>query len=238
MAGLARARSAAEAFGVRVIAGIEITAVHEGADVHMLSYFFATEDAEGAEFTEFLDAQRADRARRVGEILDRLESMGIVLNRAAILKRASKMAGQAIGRPAVARQLVANGHARDVADAFDRLLGMGKPAFVPRRGVAPAQVIDIVRRAGGIVSFAHPGKLHFDHLIPTLASQGLAAIEVFHPDHDAALVEKYGAMARALGLAMSGGSDYHGPGSGRADAMGRVMLPADAFADLEQRARA
>ena len=69
-----------------------------------------------------------------------------------------------------------------------------------------------------------------------LASAGLTAIEVFHPDHDAAAVERYGAMARSLGLAVSGGSDYHGPTSGRTDALGQVTLPVEAFDELWRRA--
>jgi len=168
-------------------------------------------------------------------MFDRLEGMGITLPRQRILKQAARMAGKAIGRPVIARQLVAHGHARDIADAFDRYLGAGKPAFVPRRGATPADVVGLVTRAGGLASFAHPGKLGLDDLIPPLAAAGLAAIEVFHPDHDEAAVDRYRAMARALNLAMSGGSDYHGPRSGRAEALGQVTLPMDAFEDLLDR---
>jgi predicted metal-dependent phosphoesterase TrpH len=133
---------------------------------------------------------------------------------------------------------VANGHARDIADAFDRFLGTGKPAFVPRRGATPAEVVGLVARAGGVASFAHPGKLGLDDLIPPLAAAGLSAIEVFHPDHDEAMVARYRGIARDLNLAMSGGSDYHGPGAGRAEALGQVTLPADAFHELLDRAPA
>jgi predicted metal-dependent phosphoesterase TrpH len=230
--GLAAMSAAAEPLGVRVIAGIEITAVHDSLDVHMLGYFFNPDDGELA---TFLAAQREDRMRRVSEMLDKLAGMGIVLNRERLLKRAAKTAGKAIGRPAIAKLLVSNGHARDIADAFDRFIAAGRPAFVARRGVTPADVIQVVGRAGGIVSFAHAGKLGLDKLIAPLAAQGLAAIEVFHPDHDAAAVEKYRTMARDLGLASSGGSDYHGPGSGRAEALGQVTLPADAFEVLSAR---
>ncbi len=233
VAGLQRARDAAGAFGLRVMAGIEITAVSGGLDVHLLGYCF---DVHHPELTTFLTAQREDRRRRVSEMLDRLDALGIVLPRQRMLKQAAKMTGKAIGRPVIARQLVAHGHARDIADAFDRYLASGRPAFVPRRGATPAEVAGLITRAGGVASFAHPGKLGLDDLIPPLAAAGLGAIEVFHPDHDAAAVERYGAMARALGLAVSGGSDYHGPGSGRAEALGRVTLRQEAFDDLVGRA--
>jgi predicted metal-dependent phosphoesterase TrpH len=233
VAGLDRARATGERVGVRVVAGIEITAVSAGADVHMLGYFF---DPAHEELTAFLVAQREDRARRVVEMLDRLEALGIVLPREAIFAGAGKIAGKAIGRPAIARQLVALGHVKDIAEAFDRYLKLGQPAFVPRRGASPADVAQLIGRAGGVSSFAHPGKLGLDDLIAPLASAGLTAIEVFHPDHDRAAVEKYGALARALGLAVSGGSDYHGPHAGRTDALGQIDLPADAFDELWRRA--
>jgi predicted metal-dependent phosphoesterase TrpH len=136
----------------------------------------------------------------------------------------------------VARELVAGGHVHNIQDAFDRYLASGKPAFIPRRGSTPAEVVGILGRAGGIASLAHPGKLGLDALVAPLASAGLAAVEVFHPDHDGAMTEKYDALAALHGLARSGGSDYHGPGSGRAERLGDVTLPAAMFEDLERRA--
>jgi 3',5'-nucleoside bisphosphate phosphatase len=234
-AGLGRAIDAGNVAGLKVIAGIEITAVHDGLDVHMLGYFF---DPQHAELGEFLASQREDRKRRIAEMLDRLGEMGVALPRDRILKQAGKTAGKAIGRPVIARLLVASGHAHDIGDAFDRYLASGRPAFVARRGISPVEVIKLIGRAGGLVSFAHPGKLGMDDLIRALAAQGLGAVEVFHPDHDAASIEKYSALARSLNLAVSGGSDYHGPGSGRAEALGQVTLGDAAFQDLAKRAGA
>lgn len=235
IAGLDRARAAAKDTPLEILTGIEITAVHDGVDVHMLGYGF---DAGHAELTTFLEAQRADRLRRVLEILDRLESLGVVVSREPILKRAKKPTGRALGRPAVAKLLVAHGHAQSIADAFDRYLATGRPAFISRRGVAPAEVVALIGRAGGLVSFAHPGKLGRDDLLAPLASAGLGAIEVFHPDHDADAVARYTEIARRLGVGMSGGSDYHGPGSGRAEALGTVTLPDTCFRDLQARIHA
>jgi hypothetical protein len=232
-AALAPASAAAAPLGIRVVPGIEVTAVHDGTDVHLLGYFF---DPAHPELVEFMAAQRADRHRRVLEIIDRLRDMGVVVEAGQILKSAAKITGKALGRPIVARLLVSTGHARDIADAFDRYLAAGRPAFVPRRGAAPVEVIRLIDRAGGVVSFAHPGKLGLDHLLAPLAAAGLTAVETFHPDHDDVAVEKYDAMAEALGLARSGGSDYHGPGSGRAEALGQVTMPQEAFEALAGRA--
>jgi len=234
MSALTEARVAARQAGLRLVTGLEITAVHESQDVHILGYFV---DPDHAELNAFLADQRADRRRRVDEMLDRLAALGLPVPDAARPTGDDVASGRALGRPLVARALVDAGHARDIADAFDRLLAHGRPAFVARRGAAPAEVIGIIQRAGGLASFAHPGKLGLDELIAGLASAGLDALEAFHPDHGPADVERYRRLADDLGLAVSGGSDYHGPGAGRADALGAVVLPEKDFATLEARRR-
>lgn len=233
--GWPEATAAAQASGIRVIPGIEITAVQNGLDLHMLGYFF---DPDHAELAEFLAAQRADRKRRILEMLDRLADLGIALNRETVFRKDAKSPGKAVGRPVIARLMVATGHAKDIADAFDRYLAAGKPAFVARVGASPYEVIALIARAGGVVSLAHPGKMNIDDLIPSMAKAGLTAIEVFHTDHDQAAMQRYAELARTLGLAQSGGSDYHGPGSGRAEALGRVTLAQELFEDLARRAGA
>jgi hypothetical protein len=231
-AGIARTRAAAAPLGLHVVTGIEITAVHAGRDVHLLGYFFDDRDPElGA----FLAAQRADRRRRIDLMLDRLGGMGIALDAGAVRAQGAAE-GKAIGRPAIARALVDAGHAKDIADAFDRYIAEGRPGFVPRQGATPADVVALIERAGGVSSFAHPAKLGLDDLLPDLARAGLTAVEVFHPDHAGADRERYLALAAALGLLVSGGSDYHGPDSGRVDAIGTIHLPGVHFEALEARA--
>src|SRR5436190_1212972 len=137
--------------GMGFVPGIEITAVHEGRDVHMLGYFI---DPESAPFAEFLQRQRVDRVRRLSEMVDRLAEIGKPINREKVL--AKKEAGGSLGRPMVARALVKAGHVTDMRQAFDELIGEGKPAFVPRVGPAPSEVVVIIAAAGGVASLAHP----------------------------------------------------------------------------------
>jgi predicted metal-dependent phosphoesterase TrpH len=232
--GIAAARDAARPSGLTVISGIEITAVHQGRDVHVLGYFLEMPDRE---LNGFLDAQRADRRRRLDEMVARLAGLGAPLRRP--LPGEAGDEGRAVGRPHVARALVEAGHAASIADAFDRFIGEDGPAYVPRRGVPPADVIARIARAGGLASLAHPGKSRrddLDDLIDGMIAAGLAAIEAYHPDHTPADSARYRRLAADRGLAVSGGSDYHGPGSGRADALGRVTLPAEEFSALAARA--
>jgi predicted metal-dependent phosphoesterase TrpH len=90
-------------------------------------------------------------------------------------------------------------------------------------GLAPVDIIPIVHAAGGLVSIAHPGRTQIDEQLPGLCDAGLDAIEVYHSDHDEATTARYGAMAGELGLLVTGGSDFHDPGSSVRP--GSVTLP-------------
>jgi predicted metal-dependent phosphoesterase TrpH len=230
VAGLAEASRAADDAGLRLVPGIEITAVERGRDVHLLGYFI---DPGDERLRAFLDRQRADRVRRVREMGRRLEVLGFPIDVEAVL---AERGTRSVGRPALADALVAAGHAASRDDVFARLLGRGRPAFVPRAGATGREVIDLVHAAGGIVSLAHPGVLADDDLIPPLVQAGLDAIEVWHSDHTPADEARYGRMAEEWRLARSGGSDYHGDGVHRACRLGEVALPAAAFAVLAARA--
>jgi predicted metal-dependent phosphoesterase TrpH len=227
--GLAEAVEAGAEVGVRVVPGIEITAVENQRDVHVLGYFL---DPGNPVLTTFLQDQRSDRIRRVREIASRLAGLGYRIEIERLLAAAAHNS-RSIGRPAIADALVAAGHTVDRNDAFARLLGRGCPAFVPRTGVAGAAVMDTVHAAGGVASLAHPGIAADDGLIESLAARGLDAIEVWHSDHSPEQQLHYAALADRLGIAKSGGSDYHGDGLHRACRLGGVLLPPAEFARLE-----
>jgi predicted metal-dependent phosphoesterase TrpH len=231
-AGLPLAAETAGALGVRLVPGIEITAVECGRDVHILGYFF---DPGSRALTDFLSEQRVDRLRRVAAIGERLRELGYGVDTTALLDQARHQPGRTIGRPQIADALVAAGYATDRRDAFDRLLGEGRPAFVARAGAAVARVTAVIHDAGGIASLAHPVLLGIDHEIPRLARQGLDALEVRHSDHDQAAEARYRGLAASLGLAVSGGSDFHGDASVHAARLGEVTLSEADFAILEAR---
>ena len=221
----------AAAYGIRVVPGIEVTSVDEGRDVHLLAYFV---DHRDAALERFLATQRERRLERVREVGNRLAGLAVPVDVEALIARARAKPGTAIGRPWIARALVRAGHARSVADAFDRWLGQGQPAYVPRLGPSPFEVLQVVHEAGGIVSFAHPGVTKRDGLLGPLSEAGLDAIEIHYSDHLPEVRERYRARAIALGLATSGGSDFHGVGETRG-VLGLVCLPPDEFHALEAR---
>lgn len=238
VAAIDEATRVAHGAGLRVVPGIEVTSVDSGRDIHLLAYFF---DREHVPLLAFLTEQRHARVARVHDIVDRLAALGCPLALEEVMTHANDRPGRAIGRPQVARALVLAGHAVSTQDAFDRFLGAGAPAYVPRRGPTPQRVIAIIHHAQGVTSFAHPAVTARDDLIASLAADGLDALEVFHSDHDRDAEAKYLALARQLELGVTGGSDFHGdpPGPTGTSArshrtLGSVRLPPEHFEALER----
>ena len=232
MASVAAATAAAAQYGITVVPGIEITAVHGGRDVHVLAYFLA-EYAPGLQ--DLLREQRRKRIERAGEIADRLASLGVPINVAPLIEGAARTGGKALARPQIARALIAAGHVSSVAEAFDVYLSEDRPAYVPHRGASPVDVVELVAAGGGLSSLAHPGQLKKDELVPLLAEAGLGAIEAYHSSHDAATEAHYLAIAERLGTGVTGGSDYHGEETRRAEFFGVTNLPQACFDDLMDR---
>lgn len=226
-AGTIAARAAAREAGLELVPGIEISAVADGRDVHMLGYFI---DADAPSLKTFLEAQRAERVRRVTEMGHRLAALGCAIEVEPIL--AAAQCGRSVGRPQIADALVRGGHAVDRDDAFARYLEHGAPGFVPRRGASPFDVIRAVHDAGGVVSMAHPGLTRRDDLISAMVAAGLDGLEARHSDHDEATEARYRALAAELGVFTTAGSDYHGDSGRRAGRLGAVVMPPADFAAL------
>jgi len=235
MASVPAASRAAAAAGLELVPGIEMTAVYAGRDVHVLGYYV---DADARELRDHTDTQRISRVQRAREIADRLASLGAPIDIEGLVARAPARDAKSLARPQIARALVEAGHVGSVQEAFDRFLADGCPAYLPNAGKPPEEVVGIIVRAGGVASLAHPGPLNQDDLISRLAEAGLGAVEVYHCAHDEAARHRYKDLARRHGLAVSGGSDYHGEGVRRAEFFGKVGLPPEEFAALKQRAKA
>lgn len=238
VAAIAEVTEAARGVNIRVVSGIEITAVDDGRDVHMLGYFF---DPLSTTLATVLERQRALRVARVREIGATLSSLGMPIDVESVLLAAAARPGSSVGRPQVARELVRAGYVTSVQDAFDKWLATGRPAFRPRTGPSPAAIVDTIHQAGGVASIAHPGVTKRDELIAPLVEHGMDAIEVYHSDHSPEAEQLYKGMAARLGVLVSGGSDFHGedpalnPSRNRRSTLGLVSLPAAAFAALENR---
>lgn len=216
--GVAEARQRGRELGVEVLAGAELTAYVGSREVHILGYRLdITHEGLRAHCRSF----REQRDWRAGEIARRLEAAGAPIDIDAVRRSAD---GGSIGRPHLAQALLAAGHVATMEEAFERFLGDGGPANVPKSNMPPAQVIAIIREAGGVAVLAHPGLGNQFDLIPAMAGDGLSGIEVFHSAHTGEHVQAALTATHERGLLRTGGSDCHGALPGRTPNLGRFGL--------------
>ncbi len=207
------AAEAADQEGIDLVRGMEISCRFGGAGVHLLAYLV---DPVDPSLTAQLDRVLDGRRSRIPAILSRLRDHGLAVDSADVLA----ISGETVstGRPHVADALVARGYVATRREAFDRYLGPGGPAYVDRYAAPLEEMIGIVREAGGVSVVAHPWAARHRHDaldeagFARLQAAGLAGIEVDHQDHPGPVRDELRAIARNLGLLVTGGSDCHGEG--------------------------
>ena len=230
--GLPEAREEARRAGIELIAGAEISANFAGQDdVHILALFV---DENNLSFNENLAERQENRRSRGERMARKLREAGFAIDLEAIREDV----GDGVwGRPHLARALIRAGYATSNDEAFDRFLGDEHPWYVPTEKWAAPEVLAAVHEAGGVCSLAHSVWYRdAEGLIAGLAPHGLDAVEVFHPDHGPTEEERFGALARDLGLAVTAGSDFHGTLEGK-KAPGGVFGDGAMLETLRARAR-
>ena len=230
LAGVREALTASAGLPIEVIPGLEINTDVGPLDVHILGYHF---EPGHEPLEQELARVREARVGRAGRIVARLNELGIGVTMDDVLAQAGD---GAVARPHVAAALVALGVVGRVQEAFDRFLGRGRPAYVPRYRLTPAQAIAAIRNAGGVPVLGHPGLMGKDRLIRDLVAQGLEGLEAWHIDHTGFMVEKYQRLAAELGLVVTGGTDSHGPRGSRPIEIGQVSVPDSVLEPLRLRA--
>ena len=224
LAGLEAARRRAAEVGIELVGGCEVSCAFSGTSTHVLVYFI---DREEGAFHEELARFREDRVRRNRQLAQLLASLGIAITYEEAVAAASSE--DSLGRPHFAGLLVAKGAAESIPDAFDRWLAQGRPAFVPKARVHPAEIARVARAGGGVCVLAHPLTLELpadelDRAVGELAGAGFSGIEAhyasYRPEQRRALAK----LAARHDLVATGGSDYHGTvkpglavGTGRGD---------------------
>lgn len=203
IAGVPEAEAAGERLGVRIVAGVELSAFHDDDEYHLLGLHIADRETIERDLRGF----REERIERARQIVERLEALGAPITLEAVLTQAGD---GAVGRPHVARALIEAGHVRDFRDAFDRWLGWGRPAYVEKGTLTVADAIALLHRCGALAVWAHPGDLATEARLTRLRAMGLDAVEVLHPSHPQPLAERIYDRAERVGLLPSGGSDWHG----------------------------
>jgi predicted metal-dependent phosphoesterase TrpH len=219
--GVPAAAAAGRELGIDVIPGIELSVLHAERDLHLLGYFITAPRV----LEDVLQAMVESRLSRAHAMVQRLTALGLPIEFEAVRARAR---GRIVGRPHVAEELVARGYVPDTDTAFERWIGDGAPACIPKSTLGLAEGAALLRAAGGVTSLAHPHVYGIgSELIAQLAGLGVTGLEVWHPSHDAATTEKYLGWATQHGLVATGGSDFHRPAPGG-------ILPGDLGVTREQ----
>ncbi|OGR82121.1 MAG: hypothetical protein A2901_07660 [Elusimicrobia bacterium RIFCSPLOWO2_01_FULL_54_10] len=211
------ARAKAKELGMTLIPGIEIN-TREMAAVHILGYYIDDSDAS---FQKILDHHRRLRTQRAAMILEKLAKMGIKISLSDFDHREG---AAAIGRPHIADKLREKGIVFSRQEAFDKFLARGKPGYVFYEGPSPKDAIEAILSCKGVPVVAHPGFSVSGQAILDLAKLGLQGIETFYPSHNPDQVRNFMDIAKKNDLLATGGSDYHGPGSGH-ERLGEMDVP-------------
>ena len=231
--GLREAATTADELDLEFVPGIEFSAEHDGASLHILGYWVDPDDrAIEAELLRLT----ATRFRRGEMIVEKLHELGYDVSLERVLELAG---GEAIARPHIAQAMVEAGIVADEKEAFDRYISDEGLAYVPKHALPPMEALRLIGEAGGVCVLAHPGMWRGndtvpDELIEQMAAGGMVGLEVRHPDHDEEMRDKYAAMAERLDLVATAASDCHGERYGFR--MGAERTDAETFAELKRRA--
>jgi predicted metal-dependent phosphoesterase TrpH len=231
LAGVRELRRGPLPAGLELLPGIEINTVAENrgdvmeGEVHVLGLGV---DPDDDALEAALALQRDARRLRFEKMVQKLRDQDVPID-GALESLPATTDEDALGRPRLARALIKCGYATSVEDAFRQHLSKGRPAYVPRQGLGPADAIRAIRAAGGMASLAHYAEAP-DHLdwVRSLIDMGLNGLEVYYRAYDQATVSMLSTIAADLGLVMTGGTDYHGDRETYAEAHAELWVPPEA----------
>jgi predicted metal-dependent phosphoesterase TrpH len=227
--GVAEALEAQVSHELIVVPGVEISASHPSGEVHILGYWMNYEDPA---FHAFLERPRSSRATRIVEMCRRLMDIGLEVRPEEVFEE--KGDEGAVGRPHLAKVLLAKGYVKDMEEAFQLYLTKGCPAYVKRVKNSTAETLAMIHQSGGISVIAHPGLIQDPGLVDCLIREGAMGIEVLCHEHDSASVERFSEMADRHGLLKTGGSDYHGEMLDKSFRLGDLKVPYQFYLELKE----
>jgi predicted metal-dependent phosphoesterase TrpH len=216
VSGFAEAQAAAQGRALDLRCGVEINTSH-GENVHILGYGIRWQDPR---LLAVLAEYRERRVRRLHSMIEKLGTLGVALTYEDVRGQSP----ETLGRAHLADALRRKGVVATRAEAFRRFLALGRPAYVESLGPSVEEAIALIRGAGGFAVIAHPGTVADKADIEAWSKAGLEGIEAFYAGHSPSDIIRFQDLADRFGLVVTGGSDYHGRGTGRDGPMG-VEVP-------------
>ena len=237
--GLPEFMEAASGSSVTAIPGIEFSSAWYGASLHIVGLYI---DPQSLALRQLLTSLITIRDERNLRIIANLQKLGYGITLDSVVAASG---GGVIGRPHIAKALVNAGHFTSQKDAFDKLIGQGKPGYVRRHLPLPGEIIDTIHKAGGIAVWAHPlsggrfSAARMRQVLRVLLPAGLDALEGYYGDYTDDQEKVSCTVAWESNLLVSGGSDFHGgnsPGVQMGTGRGRMNIHDDCLAPLTERA--
>ena len=227
VSGVPEAQQAGRKLGVRVIAGVELSAEFLGHEIHLLAYGF---DPLSEVLLQVLEASRREREQRAELVVQCLNQLGIPLSIQTVRETAR---GASLGRPHLAEALLRTRVVSTIQEAFDRFLNPGRPAFVPRVQRSLQSAKSATQAAGGVLVLAHPHLNLSSVNIRALVEAGIDGLETSHPRLKSAQCRELASLAQEVGILATGGSDFHGERRGPVR-IGSVRIPVEVADRIEQ----
>ena len=218
----------APSYGIHLVPGLELSSDYEGAEVHILAYFFDDEHPALLSLLNFINENRINRARK---IVKKLAELGLDLDIETLLAETGKSG--IIGRMHIARALIAKKYCSTVKEAFDRYLHDRSPAFEKKVTLPADKSIEMIHAAGGISVLAHPHKLDNISVVQGLISLGIKGLEVYCPKSSSYAISLFKQLASDYNLLLTGGSDFHGELEEIQD-FGKYTLPVEVWEHIEK----
>ena len=235
LGGLKEAKKACAAYdNLDFVRGVEISTGSSPGDMHLLG-LWVPEDAEPLE--KVLAKMRAKRTSRNERMVERIAALGVGITMDDVMKEAK---GESVGRPHIARAIVAKGYVRDINEAFARYVGAGCPTYIAKEVMQPEDAVALLAKIGASPVLAHPMLKPYppgwiEEFVKKLLPFGLCGIEAWHSEHTDEDTQDVLAIARRYHLCVSGGSDYHGsnkPHISLGTGYGSLCVSVDAYERL------
>lgn len=204
-----------------LIPGIEFSCIYKNSEVHILGYLF---DCNDKNLNDICDTIKRVRSNRAKEILKKLEEQGILIDESDLNKVGSI---NSIGRPHIARIMVAKGYAKDIDEAFNKWIGRNQIAYVERYKITIEEAIKYIKDAGGVSVLAHPGLLKPHVSVSEILDKGLDGIEAYHSKHSYEQSERFHKIAKVRNIYVTSGTDFHEPDKDGEIYIGKIHINND-----------
>lgn len=206
--------------GLELFTGVEMNTDAYGSEVDVLGYFWLPSDQQ---FVSMLKARQVGRIQRAKDIVTKLNELGMDIT----YDRVREIAHGAVCRPHIIEAMVEKSYVEDQKEAFEKYLGLGRPAHVPHDKVTPEEAIALIKQGGGLPVVAHPGLVENDEVVEKLLQAGAMGLEAYYPMHTEEQIVRYCKLAEKYGAIVTCGSDSHGPKRKKSFPIGSMSAPAE-----------